>query len=186
MGVRFLHRHGGSSASGSSLGLAGTSFDSRRGNDGGDGGAAGARREGRAAASGSTPAALSLRRNVAFGRRPFGFLSVGRRADHGRRRHLWAVVLEHARRGARPRPKRSRKYCIIGSSFTTLGMTLVLWMVTTEALTRSTSGATDMPISPGVGAAWASRETRTAVADDMTIPLEKARTGQRQGENYPR
>src|SRR5208283_1444121 len=60
------------------------------------------------------------------------------------------------RLGASPRPKRSRKYCEKGSSRMTRGMTFMLWMVTTEAFTRSTRGATEAPISGGVGAAaWA-------------------------------
>src|SRR4051812_3080065 len=63
--------------------------------------------------------------------------------------------------GPSPRPKRSRKYWVSGSSRTARRMILVLWIVTTELLTLSTRGATDRPTSEGVGAAWASSSAAT-------------------------
>src|SRR6185437_13807377 len=56
-----------------------------------------------------------------------------------------------------------------GSGATKRRMYLVLWMVTTAPLTRSTSGATDpgstpVPAAPGGGTAAAGAETRRAAA----------------------
>ena len=72
--------------------------------------------------------------------------------------------------GASPIPKRSRKYCVKGSSRMTRGMTFMLWMVTTEAFTRSTKGATEAPISFGAGTDWADvRTIATANERDASI-----------------
>ncbi len=74
------------------------------------------------------------------------------------------------RLGASPMPKRSRKNCEKGSSRMTLGMTFMLWMVTTEAFTRSTKGATEAPMSGGAGTDWAEvRTIATANERDASV-----------------
>jgi len=50
------------------------------------------------------------------------------------------------------------------------GMTFMLWMVTTEAFTRSTRGATEAPMSVGAGTDWADVKTiATANERDASV-----------------